>query len=90
MFTWINKQGVRSDRGFEVQFTGRFSAEYRENGKIIEIYVESGGGMPSIIIGTDAFARWNNGIPLPEEQRVRVLQNFKEAMEFQGLKLLIE
>ena len=42
MFTWLNKQGVRSDRGFEVQFTGRFDAEYREGGRIVELYVESG------------------------------------------------
>lgn len=30
MFSWMNKQGVRSDQGFEVQFTDRFTAEYRE------------------------------------------------------------
>ena len=90
MFTWLNKQGVRSNRGFEVQRTGRFSAEYRENGRVIEVYVESGGGMPSIIIGSEAFARWNNGIPIPHEQQEQILHNFREAMEFQGLKVLIE
>ena len=42
MFTWLNKQGVKSDAGFEVQFTGRFDAEYREAGKVMSIYVESG------------------------------------------------
>jgi hypothetical protein len=51
MFTWLNKQGVRSDRGFEVQFTGRFDAEYREGGKVVKLYVESGvnGGLPCIV-----------------------------------------
>ncbi len=24
MFTWLNKQGVRRDKGFEVQQAGRF------------------------------------------------------------------
>lgn len=42
MFTWLNKQGVRSDRGFEVQHTGRFDAEYSEGGQVVELYVESG------------------------------------------------
>lgn len=90
MFTWLNKQGVRSDHGFEVQFTGRFSAEYREGSQVIEVYVESGGGVPSIIIDPDAFAHWKSGIPIPREEQERILQNFREAMEFQGLKLLIE
>ena len=90
MFTWLNKQGVRSDLGFEVQRTDRFSAEYRENEKIVKLYVESGGGQPSIIISPNAFERWSNGVPIPPEQQARMLQNFKEAMEFQGLKLLIE
>ncbi len=90
MFAWLNKQGVRSDRGFEIQFTGRFSAEYRENGRVIEVYVESGGQGPSIIIGHDAFARWDDGVPISSEDQARILQNFRGAMEFQGLKLLIE
>lgn len=90
MFTWINKQGVCSDRGFEVQRTGRFSAEYKEGGRIVKLYVESGGGMPSIIINPDAFECWGDGTPIPAVQRGEMLQNFKEAMEFQGLKLLIE
>jgi hypothetical protein len=29
MFTYLNKQGVESDAGFVVQFTGRFTLEYR-------------------------------------------------------------
>ena len=37
MFTWLNKQGVQSDSGFIVQFTGRFTAEYREGGKIMTV-----------------------------------------------------
>lgn len=90
MFTWLNKQGVRSEQGVEVQFTGRFSAEYREGGQVVKLYVEDGGGVPSIIINPDAFERWGDGTPIPPEQQARILQNFKEALEFQGLKLLIE
>ena len=37
MFTWLNKQGVQSDSGFIVQFAGRFTAEYREGGKIMTV-----------------------------------------------------
>lgn len=35
MFTWLNKQGVQSDRGFDVQRTERFVMEYHEKGNIV-------------------------------------------------------
>ena len=92
MFTWLNKQGVRSDSGFEVQRTGRFDAEYRENGKVVMLYVESGlsGGASCIILDPQAFARWSDGTVIPEKEQARMLQNFKDAMEFQGLKTVVE
>ena len=40
MFIWLNMQGVQSDRGFVVQFTGRFTAEYREHSKVVTLEVE--------------------------------------------------
>ena len=39
-FARLNKQGVRSDEGFEFQFTGRFAAESRERDRVLEIYIE--------------------------------------------------
>ena len=89
MFTWLNKQGVKSDAGFEVQFTGRFDAEYREAGKVMSIYVESGihDGQPCVILNPGAFDRWNGdapGVKLPSDERERIKQNFTEAMLFRG------
>lgn len=92
MFTWLNKQGVKSDRGFIFQFTGRFTAEYREGGKVVTLNVESGlsGGMPCIILDPKAFVRWDDGAPIPSDEQERLFQNVKEAMEFQGLKMVVE
>jgi hypothetical protein len=93
MFTWLNKQGVQSDDGFIVQFTGRYTAEYREKNKILTIKVEDGfnDGRPCVIIDDNAFERWDSELsPLPESERERLLNNFREACEFQGLKLVIE
>ena len=87
MFTWINKQGVRSSDGFEIQGTGRFTIEYRERGRIITVYVEDGiQGGPCVDIRDDAFARWDHSsaVNTPEEQ-ARLLRNFKLAMAFQGV-----
>ncbi len=41
MFTWLNKQGVKSDKGFIVQSVARFVIEYKEGNKCISIEVES-------------------------------------------------
>lgn len=89
MFTWLNKQGVESDSGFIVQFTGRYTCEYREAGRTIEIEVEDGlsGGLPSISVKRDAFAKWG-AKPFheaPQEEQARLMKNLKEAFEFQGL-----
>ncbi|MFZ2754316.1 MAG: hypothetical protein WAZ48_12825 [Lysobacteraceae bacterium] len=92
MFTWLNKQGVRSDRGFEVQRTGRFDAEYREGNQVVSLYVESGlsGGLPCISVDPDAFAQWDDGTPIPTKQQTKLFDNLRAAMEFQGLKLVVE
>ncbi len=93
MFTWLNKQGVQSDRGFTVQRTGRFSAEYREHGKVVTLNVESGllGGQPCVILYPNAFEHWDGEsakIPLCQQQQM--FQNVKEALEFQGMKMAVE
>jgi hypothetical protein len=95
VFTWLNKQGVRSDNGFEVQFTGRFDAEYRENDKVISIYVESGRheGQPCIILYPNAFERWDDSPPemkLPANEQTRISQNLIDAMAFQELRTIVE
>lgn len=93
MFTWLNKQGVQSDNGFVVQRTGRFTAEYRENGKVVTLDVEGGlsGGTPSISVLPSAFEHWNGErTVIPPEQQAQMFQNLRDAMEFQGLELVIE
>jgi len=92
MFTWLNKQGVQSDKGFVLQFTGRFSAEYRDGDKVVTLDVEDGmsGGMPCIILDPNAFIRWDDGVPIAPDLQEHLYQNAKEAIEFQGLKMVVE
>jgi hypothetical protein len=92
MFTWLNKQGVRSDKGFEVQFTGRFDAQYREDDKVVSLHVEDGtsGGLAAIIVDPRAFKRWDSGVPIEPAKQAELFQNLRDAMDFQGLKLVIE
>jgi hypothetical protein len=95
MFKWLNKQGVESDRGFVVQSVGRFAVDYREGDKKIEVYVERGcveGGKPAVIVEGNSFERWD-GDPewatLPLEKQDEMPTNFTEAMEFQGIAVVV-
>ena len=87
MFSWLNKQGVRSTEGFDVQGTGRFTIEYRERGRVITVNVEPGiQGGPCVAIDENAFERWDGSSTLnPSGEQARLLKNFKEAMAFQGV-----
>ena len=91
MFTWLNKQGVKSAKGFIVQRTDRFACDYREGIRKIEIEVESGliGEQPCISVSARSFSQWNDGETISSARQAEILQNFKEAMEFQGLKLVV-
>lgn len=85
MFSWINKQGVRSSEGFEVQFTGRFTAEYREGARHLVVDVE-GAGNGDICFSPRAFKRWaNNSAANSKQEQARMLKNFLAALAFQGL-----
>jgi hypothetical protein len=89
-FTWLNKQGVKSSYGFELQFTGRFSAEYRTAGKIIEFYVESANG--DIVVYESSMKKVAEGAADHlgiEDIYDKIVQNIREAMEFQGLNLRV-
>lgn len=92
MFTWLNKQGVQSDQGFVVQFTGRFTAEYREDSRIVSLDVESGesGGLPCIILDPKAFVCWDDGTLIDQDMQKQLFKNVEDAMAFQGLKMVVE
>jgi hypothetical protein len=89
MFTWLNKQGVQSDKGYIVQRVARFEVEYRESKKKISIYVEPGysAGKNCLIIRSDAFYKWDDGTSISEVKQKEILQNFKDANKFKGIDI---
>lgn len=93
MFTWINKQGVKSSKGFIVQSVARFIIEYREAGKCISIEVESDyvpGMKPIEKIKTHAVLRWDDGTVITKDKQNEIIKNFTEAMAFQGIRVVVE
>ena len=86
MFTWLNKQGVRSSEGFEVQFTSRDTAEYREGHRYLVVDIE-GGANGFISFDKSAFERFaNSAEENGAEKQAQIMKNFIAALKFQGLK----
>jgi len=93
MFTWLNKQGVKSSKGFIVQSVARFVIEYREAEKRISIEVESDYGLgrrPIEKIKMDAISKWDDGSAITKEKQKEIIKNFIDAMEFQGIGVVVE
>ncbi len=92
MFTWVTKQGVKSEKEFVVQSVDRFTIEYREGVKIISVEVDRG-FLPDkklcVNIKSNAFQNWNDGTPVDDKRQTEILQNFKDAMEFQGIAVIV-
>jgi hypothetical protein len=93
MFTWLNKQGVKSSKGFIVQSVARFTIEYREMGKCISVAVESDyapNRRLREIVNPISFSKWDDGTPISQEKQKEILQNFIDAMEFQDIDVIVE
>ena len=91
VFTWLNKQGVKSDTGFSVQFTGRFTCEYSEGKRTLKFEVENGydKGKPCTVTRRTSFFLWD-GEKLTLERQQEIINNIEAAMDFQGLKLIVD
>ncbi len=88
-FSWLNSQGVLSRKGFSLQFTDRFSAEYREGDHRLTFEVEHGfleGGKPCVLVCPDNLSRWDDSDrDIAPDKRANILANIERAIRFQGL-----
>jgi hypothetical protein len=93
MFKWIDKSCVESDAGFVLQFTGRFTFEYREKEIIVSGEFEFGGvqadGIRTVLVSSTSL-KLAPGEILPQEERLRIIQNISDAMDFQNLRLVLD
>jgi|SRR5688572_5444301 hypothetical protein len=78
-YVWLNKQGLRSSEGLEVQYTGRFTMEVRWGNRCKSLEVE-GLARPDDFVPS-AFERWDNSAVANDlvEQK-RVLAAFQAAL----------
>ncbi len=92
---WLNSNGVESDRGFVAQSIGRFEIEYREGFRKVLVDVEHSwlsDTRSCVLITPKAFERWDgdtSGGTNPLEKQQEMLATFTEAMEFQGIGVVV-
>jgi len=79
---------------FIVQTVSRFVIEYRQNSKKISLQVEvdydSGADKVTVMANKSSFRKWDGGEVISPEEQVEIIQNFKDAMVFQGIGVAIE
>lgn len=92
MFTWLNKQGVKSDQGFVVQSIDRFVIQYSEAMGTIDVTVEYGfkEGTYFVYIYDKEFYQWNDGRKISGEKKTQILNNFIEALAFMGIGVEVQ
>jgi hypothetical protein len=92
-FTHVTAQHVLSSAGFEVIPAGRHAKIYKESGRQMEVALEFGrsdNGRVCLELWPGAFARWEDGAPvLSREEQLRIEGNFRAAMDFNDLDVLV-
>ncbi|MBM3837856.1 MAG: hypothetical protein FJ398_07790 [Verrucomicrobia bacterium] len=92
MFTWLNKQGVKSSKGFILQGVHRFYYHYLEGQRCIQVDVEpctEPDGTYSEIVYLDSLQRWQppfDSEKLTQKRVSEIRQNISEALGFMGVK----
>lgn len=88
----MNAPSAHGASGVQVRVTSRFTAEYRDGDKVVDIDVEPGvddDGKLCVLLALDAFKRWRGGTPISSGERRLMLQTFVDAMRSDGLSVLM-
>jgi hypothetical protein len=91
-FEKITAQHFRSNSGFEVQSAGRFQEIYREGNREMTVEFDDGMSSPEkfcLTLKFGAFSKWNDNTSVSKEDQFRIENNFRDAMQFAGLDVLI-
>ena len=78
-YTWLNKQGVRSSEGLELQYTGRFTMEVRWGHRRKTLEIEDMAHPHDF--GPRHFERWDNSTVTNDvAEQKRILAAFQAAL----------
>jgi hypothetical protein len=92
MFTWQNKQGVKSSKGFVLQSLDRYGYQYAEGSRTMRVDVEpqrNPSGEYSEEVSLKSISRW---LPPHDNERIdqdkadAIRQNISDAMTFMQIE----
>jgi len=90
-FSWINKQGVSSDEGFSVAFTGRSTVRYVEGDRAMLLEGESMySDLDGRAFGFAIYEGWratpwqppHSSVSISSADRLRIMSRIQEAFSF--------
>ena len=91
MFTWLNKQGVKSSEGYTLQCMHRFYYHYIEGDRCMQVNIEpcfDKQGKHSLTIYTNSLTRWlppHDQESLPRARIDQIQQRLSAAMTFMDI-----
>jgi hypothetical protein len=94
-FEWLNKQGVRSDTGIELQFIDRHTLDYREVDLYLRLQINSEilispSGRSLIVFSREEMRSHWAFHTLPIQRQEQVELNLLTGLDFQGLEAEFE
>jgi len=87
-FIWLNKQGVKSSKGFIVQSVSRHYFEYKEDKLTLSIEVESGQddrGRYNLAVYAQNIENWDppyDNEAISSEKKKEIIKNIGDALDF--------
>ena len=89
MLRRIHANKVQDSSGLIVQYTGRYTIEYRENDRLAKIATDI--GIPTDPVYRDTLTRWiladGTTQPMADAGRPRVLGNIGQELAFMGVQV---
>ena len=90
-FRWLNKQGVASSAGFELQRVHRFYYRYVRGDRALELMTEAKEGGDRVFLEAEpAWITVTGPIPLCVEDRIMVRNDLAAAFAFMRIKAIIQ
>lgn len=90
MFTTPRPNLYESSSGFSVEVLGQTGLTYREDDHEMFVDSEVLAGPAGMVVYRDTISRWNpphDGEIISDANRERILQNIKDAFQFQGFEI---
>ena len=92
MFKIPRPNVIQSSDGFKVEMIGRTKLVYTEFGRKVNVDCEWLAGPNALIVYTDTLTQWMipAGVGISNEEKVKIVENIREAFRFRGVEIEVQ